>query len=114
MSLTGKTPPTSRRDVLLRLNNEAFSDKKAPWNKLTKFQQLRLINQYALEYLEKNKNNCGSEDEIMSFFRQILSRRKLVQSKDLNYDEENNKIIEIFGLTWKEPPISRFFLINDN
>ena len=80
------------------LVNESIAKKKETWNKLDKSEKLNKLFEYAEKYNNENKLNDTFLDILKNFFIKCLDRKLLLKSKEVVYDIENNKIINIPNL----------------
>lgn len=85
-----------------------------PWKNLSKSMKIEKLYQYIDEII-KNKYNLNEEQILITkkYIKTCLNRKKLQKSKDLKYDIENGKIIEIDGLIFKKKE-QKFTLKNTN
>jgi hypothetical protein len=83
------------------LENEKNSSENEPWCKLNKTIKIKKLTEYVLEVYKKNNNLDGTEcDNLISFLKDCLDRKKLQRIKDVLYDKENGTIKEIPALTY--------------
>lgn len=85
------------------LENEKINNASEPWSKLDKTAKIKKLSLFADVY--KTQNNL-SEDEynnLVSFFRDCLDKKKLQRVKDVNYNKDTGEIKEIPALYFNKP-----------
>ena len=82
------------------LDQEKKHNQKQPWCKLGNGTKIRKINEYVNEYSIKNKLNDEDKKKLKSYLKKSMERKKLQRVKDVQYDIENQKIINIPGLLY--------------
>ena len=85
------------------LENEKITNSNEPWSKLDKTAKIKKLTVFAENY--KNNNNL-SEDEyqqLITFFRDCLDKKKLQRVKDVNYNKETGEIKDIPALFFNKP-----------
>lgn len=85
------------------LENEKITNSNEPWSKLDKTAKIKKLTVFAENY--KNNNNL-SEDEyqqLITFFRDCLDKKKLQRVKDVNYNKDTGEIKEIPALHFNKP-----------
>jgi hypothetical protein len=108
MILNGVPWPESKSSTDLAnldkfLENEKITNSNEPWSKLDKTAKIKKLAIFAENY--KNNNNL-SEDEyqqLVSFFRDCLDKKKLQRVKDVNYNKETGEIKDIPALHFNKP-----------
>jgi hypothetical protein len=108
MILNGVPWPESKSSTDLAnldkfLENEKITNSNEPWSKLDKTAKIKKLSIFAENY--KNNNNL-SEDEyqqLVSFFRDCLDKKKLQRVKDVNYNKETGEIKDIPALHFNKP-----------
>ncbi len=99
-----------------KLNNflvqEAKNNKKQSWNKLSKTDKIKKINDYMK--IIKTEYNLNSEeyDNNLKFLLNLIERRKTNKINEINYDEGTQKIIEIGLVIFNQT--NRKFTLNKN
>lgn len=80
------------------LENETQQNKIESWNKLNKTTKIQKLHEYAEKY--GSEQNYSGEDirKLKHFFVESLERGKLLKTKEVNYNKNNQKIIDIQGL----------------
>ena len=84
------------------LESESSANKKETWSKLDKTQKIKHLNMYA-ESLKEVDNL--DEDEILilkKYFVRCLDRKCLLKTKEVIYDKDNNKILNVPFLFFNE------------
>lgn len=82
------------------LDQEKKHNQKQPWCKLGNGTKIRKINVYVNEYSIKNKLNDEEKKKLKGYLKKSMERKKLQRVKDVQYDIENQKIINIPGLLY--------------
>ncbi len=82
------------------LDQEKQHNQKQPWCKLGNGTKIRKLNEYVNEYSIKNKINDEEKKKLKSYLKKSMERKKLQRVKDVQYDIENQKIINIPGLLY--------------
>lgn len=84
------------------LESESSANKKETWSKLDKTQKIKHLNMYAESLKEVDNLN---EDEILNlkkYFVRCLDRKCLLKTKEVIYDKDNNKILNVPFLFFNE------------
>lgn len=77
------------------LTNESKANKKETWSKLDKTQKIIHLNNYA-DFLTEQNNQTEEQNQILKkYLIRSLDRKCLIKTKEVIYDKENNKIINI-------------------
>jgi hypothetical protein len=84
------------------LENEKINNSNEPWSKLDKTAKIKKLSLFADNY--KNDNNLTEieHNNLISFFRDCLDRKKLQRVKDVNYNKETGEIKEIPALSYNK------------
>lgn len=77
------------------LEKEKTTNLNEPWAKLDKTIKTQKICQFADDYIEKNKLLPSDKKLLIDYLKDCLSKKKLARVKDVAYDKENGKIIDI-------------------
>lgn len=77
------------------LEKEKTTNLNEPWTKLDKTIKTQKIIQFAEDYIEDNKLLASDKKPLVDYLKDCLSKKKLARVKDVNYDKENGKIIDI-------------------
>ena len=116
MILNGVPWPESKSSTDLAnldkfLENEKITNSNEPWSKLDKTAKIKKLSIFAENY--KNNNNLSEVEyqELISFFRDGLDKKKLKRVKDVNYNKETGEIKDIPALYFNKP-IHHFTLKN--
>jgi hypothetical protein len=80
------------------LENEKVTNSNEPWSKLDKTAKIKKLSLFAENY--KNENNLSDEEynQLISFFRECLDKKRLQRVKDVNYNKETGEIKDIPAL----------------
>ena len=84
------------------LESESTANKKETWSKLDKTQKIKYLNMYAESLKEVDNLN---EDEILNlknYFVRCLDRKCLLKTKEVIYDKDINKILNVPFLFFNE------------
>ena len=96
------------------LSQEKEHNIKQPWSKLGNGTKLKKINIFINEiYNEKNKFNKIQQKNLQNYLKKCMERKKLQRARDVNYDINNGKIINIPGLLYNKNN-NKFTLKNIN
>jgi len=108
MILNGVPWPESKSSTDLAnldkfLENEKITNSNEPWSKLDKTAKIKKLSIFAENY--KNNNNLSEDEyqELVSFFRDCLDKKKLQRVKDVNYNKETGEIKDIPALHFNKP-----------
>ena len=84
------------------LENESTANKKETWSKLNKTQKIKHLNLYADTL--KDKDNLSDEELLIlkNYIVRSLDRKCLLKTKEVIYDKDNNKIINVPFLYFNE------------
>jgi len=83
------------------LENEKNSSENEPWCKLNKTIKIKKLIEYVTDKYKASNNLDESECEnLITFLKDCLDRKKLQRIKDVLYDKENGLIKEIPALTY--------------
>ena len=85
------------------LENEKITNSSEPWSKLDKTAKIKKLVLFAENY--KNVNNL-SEDEhqqLNSFFKDCLDKKRLQRVKDVNYNKDTGEIKDVPALHFNKP-----------
>jgi len=75
------------------LSSASVENYNLPWNKLAKNVKIKLLKEYAVDYCKKNDNtNCSNLQEYLT---NCIVQNRLVKTKDVCYDQESKKIVNI-------------------
>jgi len=84
------------------LESESSANKKETWSKLNKTQKIKHLNLYADTLKDKDKL---SDEELLilkNYIVRCLDRKCLLKTKEVIYDKDNNKIINVPFLYFNE------------
>jgi len=80
------------------LENETQKNKTESWNKLNKTMKLQKLYHYAEKYTTDHKYSERELKQLKTFFLDSLERGKLLKTKEVIYNKEQQKIEDIPGL----------------
>lgn len=66
-----------------------------PWSKLEKYIKIKKLNDYVDSIREKQELTIDEGEELKKYLRISLDRKKLLRIKEVQYDKEKGKIINI-------------------
>tara|TARA_B100001093_G_scaffold512841_1_gene583471 strand:+ start:1030 stop:1749 length:720 start_codon:yes stop_codon:yes gene_type:complete len=95
------------------LSQEKEHNIKQPWSKLGNGTKLKKINIFINEYSEKNKYNKIQQKNLQNYLKKCMERKKLQRARDVNYDINKGKIVNIPGLLYNKNN-NKFTLKNIN
>jgi hypothetical protein len=109
----------SRIDQACKAEQELCVNTKKGWSKMRKAQKLKKIKQFSQSYVNREEFKGLSDDEKQSiskicweFLRDAVDKKR-INNKDVDYDEENDVIVNIKSLVYKEQ-LKRFALKRGN
>ena len=85
------------------LENEKITNSNEPWSKLDKTAKIRKLTLFADNYKVLNNLTDAEYEQLISFFRDCLDKKKLQRVKDVNYNKENGEIKDIPALFYIKP-----------
>jgi hypothetical protein len=88
-------PDTNNLKISNYLTNESKANKKETWSKLDKTQKIIHLNNYADFLTEQDKLTEEQNLNLKKYLTRSLDRKCLIKTKEVIYDKENNKIINI-------------------
>ena len=107
------TPQSKKANIDLFLEKETRLNKNEPWNKLDKTGKIKLLT----EYVNLSASNFALNDaeiaEFKSYLIDSLDKKKLQHVKDVQYDNQNGKIILIPNLHFNQANRKFTFKRND-
>ena len=80
------------------LENEKAFNEKEPWLKLNKTLKIDKIKEYVETYSLKHNLDDIQKNDLLSFLCNCLDKKKLLKSKEVDYDKENGIINHIPNL----------------
>ena len=84
------------------LESESSANKKETWSKLDKTQKIKHLNKYADTLQDKDNLTDTELLTLKKYIIRCLDRKCLLKTKELLYDKDNNKIINIPYLHFNE------------
>ena len=85
------------------LENEKITNSNEPWSKLDKTAKIRKLYIFADNYKITNNLSQFEYDELITFFKDCLDKKKLQRVKDVNYNKETGEIKDIPALFHNKP-----------
>ena len=84
------------------LENEKINNANEPWSKLDKTAKIKKLTVFADNY--KIDKNLSEEEyqQLISFFRDCLDKKKLQRVKDVNYNKDTGEIKDIPALFYNK------------
>jgi len=115
MILTGSPldvkPESSEEFIHNFLSNDIENNRKGVWNKLSRTEKHRRINDFVDQNLTPLYSlDTGEKTMALKFCIMLLDSRKLSKTNDITYNKEERIIERISGLVFN--PITRKFMIN--
>ena len=115
MILTGSPldvkPESSEEFIHTFLSNDIENNRKGVWNKLSRTEKHRRINDFVDQNLTPLYSlDSGEKTMALKFCIMLLDSRKLSKTNDITYNKEERIIERISGLVFN--PITRKFMIN--
>tara|TARA_Y100000816_G_scaffold288619_1_gene273502 strand:- start:1069 stop:1563 length:495 start_codon:yes stop_codon:yes gene_type:complete len=93
-----KSDPDTLNSLEMFLEKNTEHNKTERWNKLDRTLKLRKVNDFIQDYTEKN-NLTDEENRILfDYLKDCLDKKKIMRVKDVVYDNDNDKLVEICGL----------------
>ena len=93
------------------LENEKITNSNEPWSKLDKTAKIKKLTTFAYNYKVSNNLNDNEYEQLITFFRECLDKKKLQRVKDVNYNKETCEIKDIPALFYNKP-LNHFTLKN--
>ena len=84
------------------LSMEKQHNQKQPWCKLGDGTKIRKLHEYINELCLKNKDNDERKKRLKVYLKKCLERKKLQRVKDVQYNVNTGKIINIPGLKFNK------------
>ena len=88
-------PDSNNLKISNFLTNESKANKKETWSKLDKTQKIKHLNNYADFLTEKDELTEEHSETLKKYLVRSLDRKCLIKTKEVIYDKENNKILNI-------------------
>jgi hypothetical protein len=102
---------TNKEDLDNFLLKEMANNKKQSWSKLSKTDKIKKLNKYIVDVLNKKYNLTDMErNNVKRFMLHLLDRKKMTKNNEIDYDEENGVIRDIFIVSFDNE--SRKFTMN--
>lgn len=77
------------------LNEDISASVKPNWNKLIRTEKLSKLKLYSTSYCEKNNIDTSKSNKLITLFKNKLNQGRLTNNKDIIYDSETQKIVDI-------------------
>lgn len=77
------------------LENERAHNNSEPWGKLDKTVKISKITAYAKTYIDEHGLPTDDYATLVAFLISCIDQKKIVKTKDVNYDKTSGKIITI-------------------
>ena len=97
-NIAPQTPVSKKVNIDLFLEKEMNLNKHVPWNKLDKTGKIKLLTEYVNLSAINFSLNETEIAEFKSYLIDSLDKKKLQHVKDVQYDNQNGKIILIPNL----------------
>jgi hypothetical protein len=85
------------------LEEEKNMNKSEPWSKLDKTVKMKKLLEFAETYKTEKQLNEEENQNLVSFLKDCLNRKKLYRVKDVSYDKTTGFIKEIPALVYNKP-----------
>jgi len=82
------------------LEDATATNKTERWNKLDKTIKLQKMTEFADVYAIENEYSDDDKTSLMIYLRDCLDKKKLARVKDVEYDNETDRLIAIPGLQY--------------
>jgi hypothetical protein len=98
--ISGAYIPLQTESLMTFLENNSLNAYKRPWHRLESGLRLNRLRLYTNDVCEKHNLNADEKNELFTLLRKSLLERKILNSKSIvDYDMDEQKILEIKGLT---------------
>ena len=95
------------------LECESSANKKETWSKLDKTQKIKHLNIYAESLQEVDNLNLDEVLNLKKYLVRCLDRKCLLKTKEVIYDKDNNKILNVPFLLFN-PETRNYILRKDD
>lgn len=85
------------------LENEKNNNANEPWSKLDKTAKIKKLTIFAESYKITNGLTDAQYQDLISFFRDCLDRKKLQRVKDVSYNKDTGEIKDVPALHFNKP-----------
>jgi hypothetical protein len=82
------------------LEDTTASNNAGRWNRLDKTIKLQKMTEFADLYAAENEYTDEDKASLMVYLRDCLDKKKLIRVKDVEYDNESDRLIAIPGLQY--------------
>jgi len=115
MLLTGNTEEIQETvENLSNLDQFLIDEKKInnsePWSKLNKTDKINKIKGFCDDYASEHKLNDSDKEILLDFLLDNLDRKKLLKTKEVNYNKETGVITSIPALIYNSNNTKKFTL----
>jgi len=86
-----------------QLENEKNNNANEPWSKLDKTAKIKKLSIFADSYKSTNDLSDYEHQELITFFKDCLDRKKLQRVKDVIYNKETGEIKDVPALYYNKP-----------
>lgn len=77
------------------LDRDKRENANESWNRLNKTMRLRKLTEYAKTYCAENALADEERTQLVAFFRDCLDRKKLHRIKEVQYDVETGRVVNV-------------------
>ena len=106
-SISDKTSSSSSRpdklnelDVFLNESIDQANQVKQPWNKLNRQDKIKMLENYAIRYLEENNIPIEEKHELKEYLISAMDKKRISKVKEIVYDKDKQVIQSIPILTY--------------
>jgi hypothetical protein len=93
------------------LNTDMNKSKKKVWNKLSKTEKIKRINQYVITTFKTKHNLSTSEvSHAKRYLAMALERKKMTKNDEVDYDDDSCTLRDIYSILFNEK--TRKFTLN--
>jgi len=92
------------------LKAEKEKNKTESWSRLDKTVKLRKLHEWVESYVEEKKYSDITKNQLKTFIKTCLDKKRLQRVKDVSYDKETQKVLGIPNLQF----INRRFTLKRN
>jgi hypothetical protein len=102
---------TNKEELDDFLMKEMANNKKQPWAKLSKTDKIKKLKKYIVDVLKQKHDLTDIErSNLKRFMLNLLDRKKMTKNSEIDYDEENGIIKDIYIISFDQT--TRKFSIN--
>lgn len=111
MDTTSSTQDIEKLDKYLE--TEKTNNKADQWIKLNMPVKIKKLVSYATKYQEQHHISDDEKMELIEFFKNCITHKRLQRAKDVIYDKNTGEIKDIVGLTFNKTT-NKFTIKNNN